>query len=58
MVVLEAVDAEEGGDVGGEGAGVVVLVFVAVAGPLSSGRRGIYEKELLHFHEEKLQAYF
>jgi len=33
LVVLEAIDAEEGGDVGGEGAEVVVLVVVAIASP-------------------------
>ena len=41
MVVLEAIDAEEGGDVGGEGVGVVVLVVFAVAGPTSPGRCGV-----------------
>ena len=57
MVVFEAVDAEEGGDVGGESAGVVVLVVLtAVASPLSSGRLGM-RKNCCIF-TRKLQAYF
>jgi len=54
LSTVVAVDAEVGGDVGGDGVGVVVLA--AVAGPMSPGRRGM-RKNCCIF-TRKLQAYF